>query len=137
MPLFLFPREQLHMIQENKDIQDLLSAFKNLEKVLVRFIKNQDQETWQELIDSLQLIIDDYSYIHDEYSGDTIAQTARNIVRTYLYDLLSRLGADAVEEVINIYANTDHYDNDFPNIFKSVIDSLPGEKYEVKEKTRE
>ncbi|MEE9120465.1 MAG: hypothetical protein V3U56_04165, partial [Syntrophobacteria bacterium] len=66
------------MIRENKDIQDLLSAFKNLEKVLVRFIKNQDQETWQELIDSLQLIIDDYSYIHDEYSGDTIAQTARN-----------------------------------------------------------
>lgn len=125
------------MIRENKDIQDLLSDFKNLEKVLVRFIKNQDQETWQELIDSLQLIIDDYSYIHDEYSGDTIAQTARNIVRTYLYDLLSRLGADAVEEVINIYANTDHYDNDFPNIFKSVIDSLPGEKYEVKEKTRE
>jgi hypothetical protein len=137
MPHFLFPREQLHMIQENKDIQDLLSDFKNLEKVLVRFIKNQDQETWQELIDSLQLIIDDYSYIHDEYSGDTIAQTARNIVRTYLYDLLSRLGADAVEKVINIYANTDHYDNDFPNIFKSVIDSLPGEKYEVKEKTRE
>ncbi len=125
------------MIQENKDIQDLLSAFKNLEKVLVRFIKNQDQETWQELIDSLQLIIDDYSYIHDEYSGDTIAQTARNIVRTYLYDLLSRLGADAVEEVIYIYANTDDYDNDFPNIFKSVIDSLPGEKYEAKEKTRE
>jgi hypothetical protein len=137
MPHFLFPREQLHMIRENKDIQDLLSDFKNLEKVLVRFIKNQDQETWQELIDSLQLIIDDYSYIHDEYSGDTIAQTARNIVRTYLYDLLSRLGADAVEKVINIYANTDHYDNDFPNIFKSVIDSLPGEKYEVKEKTRE
>ena len=125
------------MIRENKDIQDLLSAFKNLEKVLVRFIKNQDQETWQELIDSLQLIIDDYSYIHDEYSGDTIAQTARNIVRTYLYDLLSRLGADAVEEVIYIYANTDDYDNDFPNIFKSVIDSLPGEKYEAKEKTRE
>lgn len=125
------------MIRENKDIQDLLSAFKNLEKVLVRFIKNQDQETWQELIDSFQLIIDDYSYIHDEYSGDTIAQTARNIVRTYLYDLLNRLGADAVEEVINIYANTDDYDNDFPNIFKSVIDSLPGEKYEAKEKTRE
>lgn len=125
------------MIRENKDIQDLLSAFKNLEKVLVRFIKNQDQETWQELIDSLQLIIDDYSYIHDEYSGDTIAQTARNIVRTYLYDLLNRLGADAVQEVIYIYANTDDYDNDFPNIFKSVIDSLPGEKYEAKEKTRE
>ena len=122
------------MIQENKDIQDLLSDFKNLEKVLVRFIKNQDQETWQELIDSLQLIIDDYSYIHDEYSGDTIAQTARNIVRTYLYDLLSRLGADAVEKVIYIYANTDDYDNDFPNIFKSVIDSLPGEKYAAKEK---
>ena len=89
------------------------------------------------MIDSLQLIIDDYSYIHDEYSGDTIAQTARNIVRTYLYDLLSRLGADAVEKVIYIYANTDEYDNDFPNIFKSVIDSLPGEKYAAKEKTRE
>ena len=125
------------MIQENKDIQDLLSAFKNLEKVLVRFIKNQDQETRQELIDSFQLIIDDYSYIHDEYSGDTIAQAARNIVRSYLYDLLNRLGADAVEEVIYIYANTDDYDNDFPNIFKSVIDSLPGEKYEAKEKIRE
>ena len=127
------------MMQASQDIEQLRSDFKNFEKALLQLLENWYEDSWNEATNAYQRIKDDYAHIQDEYEGEKSAQIASNIVRSHLANLLNRLHTDAVEAVIVIDMNTraGDYQNDFSDTFNSVIDSLPGDKYDAKEKMYE